>query len=91
MISNVEPKYLVPKNTIQLQTRRWLRAPTAGMFIQKIANGSEVKKDQELGMVTDTYTKRIKFIKAPFDGYVLCINHQAVVNQGDALFHVGKT
>ena len=28
--------------------------------------------------------------EGPFDGFVLCINHQAVVNQGDALFHLGR-
>ena len=49
-----------------------------------------IKKGQELGIVTDTYARRRKQVKAPYDGYVFCINHQAVVNQGEALFHIGK-
>ena len=75
---------------VLLGERKWLRAPTAGMFIPEILNGVEVRKGQEMGIVTDTYTKHSKKIKAPFDGFVFSINHQAVVNQGDALFHIGK-
>jgi len=89
MISNVEPAYVERNKTIHLNGRKWLRAPTAGMFIPKITNGSEITKGQILGIITDTFAKRTKQIKAPFDGYIFCVNHQAVVNQGEALFHVG--
>lgn len=75
---------------LTLSDRRWMRAPTAGMFIPEVTNGNSVKKGQEMGLITDTYAKHRKLIKAPFDGYVICINHQAVVNQGDALFHIGR-
>lgn len=91
MISKIEPQYIERNRSIHLNERRWLRAPTAGMFIPEISNGSEMKKGQILGMVADTYAKNSKKIKAPFDGYILCINHQAVVNQGEALFHVGTS
>ncbi len=90
MISKIEPRYSERSKTVYLQERKWLRAPTAGMFIPEITNGSEIKKGQNMGFVTDTYAKHQKKIKAPYDGHVICINHQAVVNQGDALFHVGK-
>ena len=76
--------------SVLLEYRRWLRAPRAGMFIPEIKNGAPMKKGQNLGMVTDTLAKKHKKIKAPFDGYIICINHQAVVNQGDALFHIGR-
>ena len=89
MISRIEPMYIERKKSVLLTNRKWLRAPTAGMFIPEITNGSEVRKGQELGLITDTYAKRSKKIKAPFNGFVCSINHQAVVNQGDALFHVG--
>ncbi|MFK7813266.1 MAG: succinylglutamate desuccinylase/aspartoacylase family protein [Maribacter sp.] len=91
MTSDVGIKYVERNKTIQLNSRRWLRAPTAGMFIPKITNGSEILKGQLLGIITDTFAKRTKQIKAPFDGYIICVNHQAVVNQGEALFHVGMT
>ncbi len=89
MIPKTEPKYTERTGTIHMEHRKWLRAPTAGMFIPEVTNGSEVKKGQILGTITDTYAKHSKKIKAPFNGYLFCINHQAVVNQGDALFHIG--
>ena len=89
MMSSIASKYESQNKTVQLTTRKWLRAPTAGMFIPEITNGSEITKGQIIGFVADTYAKRNKKITAPFDGYIFCINHQAVVNQGDALFHVG--
>ena len=75
--------------TIHLDTRKWIRASRAGMFIPEIENGAAISKGQVLGVITDTFAKRSKKVLAPLDGYVFCINHQAVVNQGDALFHVG--
>jgi hypothetical protein len=76
--------------SIHLESTRWIRAPRAGMFIPQIANGQSVEKGQVLGLVTDTYAKKNKKVKAPFTGHIICVNHQAVVNQGDALFHLGK-
>ncbi|MGD1946952.1 MAG: succinylglutamate desuccinylase/aspartoacylase family protein [Croceivirga sp.] len=81
---------MAKNKSIVLTNRKWLRAPRAGMFIPKIENGGAMKKGTIIGRVTDTYAKKYKSIKAPFDGYVICINHQAVVNQGDALFHIGR-
>ncbi len=79
-----------PSKAIHLSTRKWVRAPRAGMFVPEISNGSAISKGQQLGTIADTYARKNKSIKAPFDGYVFCVNHQAVVNQGDALFHVGR-
>ncbi|CAZ95871.1 succinylglutamate desuccinylase/aspartoacylase family protein [Zobellia galactanivorans] len=90
MAQPIAPPYVQRSKTAHIDIRKWLRAPTAGMFIPKISNGSEVHKGQILGIVSDTYAKHTKTIKAPFDGLIFCINHQAVVNQGEALFHVGK-
>ncbi|WP_422349695.1 succinylglutamate desuccinylase/aspartoacylase family protein [Flagellimonas sp.] len=77
------------RQSIELNKTRWLRASRAGMFIPQKSNGSAVVKGETIGMITDTDAKKNKKIKAPFDGYIFCINHQAVVNQGDALFHLG--
>ncbi len=87
MIANDATKSV---ESVSLEYRKWLRAPRAGMFVPEIKNGEHIKKGKMLGTVTDTYAKKHKKVKAPFDGYVICINHQAVVNQGDALFHVGR-
>ncbi|PIB28770.1 succinylglutamate desuccinylase [Maribacter sp. 4U21] len=91
MAKNLNEDYGGLKKTIYLDKRRWLRAPTAGMFIPKVLNGTQMQKGVILGLVSDIYGKKTKLIKAPEDGYIICINHQAVVNQGDALFHVGAS
>ncbi|WP_396591115.1 succinylglutamate desuccinylase/aspartoacylase family protein [Allomuricauda sp. R78024] len=86
MLSGKAPK----KTSIEFDATRWIRASRAGMFIPEVKNGSPILKGQVLGTITDTYAKKSKKIKALFDGFVFCINNQAVVNQGDALFHIGK-
>jgi len=89
MLANSKVK---SKNTsIHFSGTKWVRAPRAGMFVPEVKNGTKITKGDVLGMVTDTYAKKHKKIKAPFDGWVFCMNHQAVVNQGDALFHVGRS
>lgn len=86
--TNIEFQNLSP--SVHLAVRKWLRAPTAGIFVPNILNGAKVEKGELLGIVSDTYAKKTKQIKAPFDGYIICLNHQAVVNQGDALLHLGS-
>jgi len=96
-IQNVLQNYkMLPKTgikkegkSIHLEKTRWVRASRAGMFIPKVANGAQISKGELIGQLTDTLAKRTTSVKAPYDGYVFCINHQAVVNQGDALFHIG--
>lgn len=78
-----------PEKAIHFENTKWIRASKAGMFVPQVRNGSAIKKGQILGMITDTYANKIKSVKSSFDGYVFCVNHQAVVNQGDALFHIG--
>lgn len=85
------PIFMEGNKTIYLEKSRWLRAPTAGMFIPKILNGILVEKGQVIGIITDAFAHHYKELKAPKEGYIFCINHQAVVNQGDALFHLGST
>ena len=89
MIDKIDPMLIEREASTLLTKRKWLRAPTAGMFVPQVLNGSSIKKDDVLGFVTDTFASYCEEVKASFDGFVFCINHQAVVNLGDALFHVG--
>lgn len=90
MINKIDPMLIEREASEFLTTHKWLRAPTAGMFVPQVMNGSSIEKGAVLGFVTDTFATYCKEIKAPYTGFVFCINNQAVVNQGDALFHVGK-
>jgi len=42
-----------------------------------------------LGLVSDPYGDTAKQVRATFSGHMICVNTSPVVNQGDALFHVG--
>lgn len=89
MIDKIDPMWIEREASEFLTKRKWLRAPTAGMFVPQVMNGGSIKKGEVLGFVTDTFANYCEEVKAPYDGYVFCINNQAVVNQGDALFHIG--
>jgi len=82
----------VPKSKeppVFLEDSKWLRAPASGMFLPTVKNGQWVQAGDVLGEVVDTYQASGKKIKSPDAGPVFCVNNQAVVNQGDALFHLG--
>ena len=91
MIDKIDPMLIEREASTFLTEHKWLRAPTAGMFVPQVLNGSSIEKGDILGLVTDTFASYCEEIKAPYDGFVFCINNQAVVNQGDALFHIGAS
>jgi len=75
--------------TITLNNRKWIRAKKGGIFTPYVENGGHIEKGQVVGFITDAFGKRNLAIKAPFDGYVICVNNHPLVSQGDALFHIG--
>lgn len=60
MISTIDNNYKSNNTTLYLSNRKWLRAPTAGMFIPKVLNGSKIEKGAIIGIVSDTYAKKNK-------------------------------
>lgn len=78
------------RNTTTIIAKRtWVRARNAGLFHASIVNGQKVKKGQDLGFLTDPFAEFRINLRAPFSGYVIGLNYNPVVNQGDALVHVG--
>ncbi len=77
--------------SIEITTRKWIRAKIAGMFSTVIKNGDEVTKGQILGHIMDTYGETNYAVKAPFDGFIFAINNFPIINMGDAIFHIGKS
>lgn len=68
---------------------KWVRSPMAGLFHPIMEGGSKVEKGMVLGLVADPYGDQRKHVKAPFTGQIIGVNTSPVVNQGDALFHLG--
>ncbi len=73
-----------------LKSSHWTRAKFAGLFRSDIQLGQKIKKNQVLGTITDPYGESEVKVKAAGPGYVIGINHQCVVNKGNALIHVGS-
>lgn len=67
----------------------WVRARYSGMYRPLVKLGQEVEKGTVLGTISDPFGDFEKSFKSPQKGYVLCSNLTALVNQGDALFHIG--
>ncbi|UYZ61527.1 succinylglutamate desuccinylase/aspartoacylase family protein [Hymenobacter weizhouensis] len=69
----------------------WLRARFAGLFRSLVQLGQYVEKGQVYGSVADPYGETAVRLEAPVAGYIIGLNHMPVVNQGDALVHLGRT
>lgn len=79
-----------PRGAAELSSSSWVRANYSGLLDTIVENGAEVKKGEVLAYVNDPYGKSLNKVRAPFNGQVLCVNTSPVVNQGDAMFHIGK-
>ncbi|WP_237276304.1 succinylglutamate desuccinylase/aspartoacylase family protein [Tenacibaculum ovolyticum] len=78
----------VRQTPIFVEKAKWLRAPHSGMFKVIAKNGNFYKKKEILGIIQDPFGEFKKEIYAPFDCYIFCINKTAIINKGDALFHL---
>lgn len=67
----------------------WVRAKYSGMFHPKVEIGQFVEKNTVIGTISDPYGEFEKLSKATISGYIICLNHAPLVNQGDALAHIG--
>ncbi len=74
---------------VKIKKDTWIRANSSGLFHMNKANGSHVRKDDLLGVVCNPFGNIEDKILAPEAGYIIGINNQPVVNQGDALIHLG--
>ncbi|TYZ06867.1 succinylglutamate desuccinylase/aspartoacylase family protein [Hymenobacter lutimineralis] len=78
------PSIICPRHT-------WLRAKFAGLFRSEVPLGAYLEKGQVFGTITDPYGEMSVKLESIVSGYVVGLNHMPVVNQGDALLHVGRT
>lgn len=77
------------KTTAILEKSTWVRAKASGLFHTSKINGSQLTKGEIIGMICDPYGEHKELLIAPVEGYIVGINNQPVVNQGDALIHIG--
>ena len=66
-----------------------VRAANAGIFLWSKCAGNKVFRGEKIGRIFDPYGKEEIPVFASKDGYIVSHNNAPVVNQGDALFHIG--
>lgn len=79
------------KESIVIESSKWLRAPNSGVFHSIIKNGAFVHENQIIGTVSDPYGSIERKVRSHMAGYVICVNESPLVNKGDAIFHIGTS
>lgn len=69
----------------------WIRARASGLFQSLVKYGERVKKNQLVGHITDPFGEFSVALKSPATGYVIGLQNDPVLHQGDALMHIGRT
>lgn len=77
-----------PSFPIVIEKSKWIRAKYSGMFRSDAVLGQRYKKGDVIGSISDPFGSFERFIKAPNDGHIFCINHAPIVNMGDAVIHL---
>lgn len=78
-----------PSPTRTIRHTSWVRAAYSGIFLTSVAPGQEVDRGQELGTLNDPYGDFRQPIRSTTAGFVVGLNQNPVVHQGDALMHIG--
>lgn len=80
---------IAKNDSVKIRRDTWVRANNSGLFHMDVQNGARVNKDELLGIIVDPFGETEERIISPVNGYIIGLNNQPVVNQGDALIHLG--
>ncbi len=67
---------------------RWIRAPIGGVFRVGVELGSEVRKGERVGTVSDPLGSEETRVKAPADGLIVGRLERPLVHRGEGLLHL---
>ncbi|QDU68039.1 succinylglutamate desuccinylase/aspartoacylase family protein [Engelhardtia mirabilis] len=67
----------------------WVRAPESGILVTKLQLGARVARGQWLGTISDPLAEEEEPIISPTDGVLIGRTNLPLVNEGDAVFHIG--
>lgn len=79
------------RQPIIIESSKWLRAPSSGVFRAYKQNGELVHEGTVLGIVCDPFGGVENKVKAHMEGYLICVSESPLVNKGDAIFHIGTS
>lgn len=85
-------KFVVPASAIKskLTKQAYVSVPVQGIFYSDFKAGDQVKKDQEIGYITDIFGNKLKTITAPESGTILYKVGTPPVNVGETLFCIAS-
>lgn len=67
----------------------WIRARVSGMFQSMVSSGAPVTKNQLVGHITDPFGDFRLPVKSTATGFVIGLNNNPILHQGDAIMHIG--
>ncbi|WP_372884927.1 succinylglutamate desuccinylase/aspartoacylase family protein [Shimia sp.] len=80
-----------PKGSPQFcPSSKWVRAPMGGLLRIFKSDGTLVRKGELLAAVSDPFGEKEMEILAPFSGIIVGRAVMPIVNEGDAVFHIGR-
>lgn len=74
---------------LYIEKMKWLRAPGSGIFVSEVASGQKIKADDLLGHIKSPLGEYSIEMRSPADGYIVGINNNSLMNQGDPVVHLG--
>lgn len=77
--------------SVKCSDSTWLRAPGAGLLRTLKATGDVIEKGSLLGVVSDPFGETEYEVVSDETGIIIGRTNLPIVNEGDALFHVGVT
>jgi len=75
--------------SIYFDKMKWLRAAGGGLFLSKIKYGDKIKEGDLIGFIKSPLGDFSMEVICPQDGYVVGLNNNPLVNEGDAIVHLG--
>ena len=80
-----------PKGATQFcPSSKWLRAPMGGILRIYKSDGDFVQKGELMAAVAYPFGETERTIEAPFSGIIVGRAVMPIVNEGDAVFHLGR-
>jgi predicted deacylase len=72
------------------RTSNWVRAPASGILVNHLQLGELVQKNTPLCLISDPFGENETIVISPYDGIVIGRSNLPLVNEGDALMHIGR-
>ncbi|WP_258104139.1 succinylglutamate desuccinylase/aspartoacylase family protein [Marinoscillum sp. MHG1-6] len=80
-----EPQY----DNLRLKSSSWIRARKSGLFQPLVQSGDKVNRNQVVGYLADPFGEFKKSVKSKVGGYVIGLNNNPLLHEGDAIMHIG--